>query len=755
MGEVQSSPGGAPELPASSATGLDVDDCASGNSTVDDSEVDSQGTLHEDEDDNDGQGINGLRGAGTGGRLGNEKWVCEEMPRSIVTRIEPGTDKGVQMKRDVLVINGETHFRAGVIQPPIKATIVGTSRSDVVELAVNKTRLSENVVRIQGETHYRATIIGEEVKATIIDTRMNGSRCQQPSRAKTRPKAPIRRKTSGQPLTSWQAEPIGRKPVLKSRPKAPVRPGQSLTAEPVGMEQDASFAKSDDEISIVTDCDNDFANMSVSDNALQYILSMQSPPVDEPEKPRGLPVEICKPNNVQNLKKDIVVRFRDINAVDRFIDLAFDTSVLERIPTVGTWTPNEEDQKYLSYIEYVIRSGFDFPAHSIGKLLILPVRQPYSSLQPLSFFSLIVARLVYLSTQAGQKVDPTVPFVELFVVPIDVSLVTGPSTQSKAISFSSIYRNQEGSIPQVIFEMSTRGYCIVEFPVAWKHAIGRIKRLYKAVALYAQVAMSSPNVIWKEQFNGIESGRFTGFIQSRLRSFWQMRKPRMDVEWPVPALETSLQLVTALLEDTEDRMLVNELPALSLWVFELFERISNVCLSRMLSFMDIDVNAFVLPENKVPEKYGSSVMRTYIYSACKNCGIHADLGLLTIAPRATVPGLHVFDSIKSRWENLDHQLDENQVCIFAGETLAKITNGAIRPTLHAVFEDGNSANLPANREMRMSMPFFQRWNPETVLSCNESTDESKLTVGEFTMNELYDNRWWRTPTNVLTITPDF
>lgn len=83
------------------------------------------------------------------------------------------------------------------------------------------------------------------------------------------------------------------------------------------------------------------------------------------------------------------------------------------------------------------------------------------------------------------------------------------------------------------------------------------------------------------------------------------------------------------------------------------------------------------------------------------CGIHEDLGLLTLLPRANVPALEVFDFRKGEWIDIESQMGPTDVLVMVGESLSKISNGYYVPCPHRVRQP-TEARYSAVYQVRVS-----------------------------------------------------
>lgn len=141
---------------------------------------------------------------------------------------------------------------------------------------------------------------------------------------------------------------------------------------------------------------------------------------------------------------------------------------------------------------------------------------------------------------------------------------------------------------------------------------------------------------------------------------------------------------------------------------------------------------------------GYCVMRPIHYPAIPDnvipsairAAAHEDLGIMTIVPRATAPGLQA-QKTDGTWLNVT--VPEGAAIINAGDVLSMVTNGMIPSTTHRVVNPD-----PLDKSDRYSIPFFGNLPADTPLrvlnKCIGNTRRQDLpkevTFGEF-MRERY------------------
>jgi len=109
--------------------------------------------------------------------------------------------------------------------------------------------------------------------------------------------------------------------------------------------------------------------------------------------------------------------------------------------------------------------------------------------------------------------------------------------------------------------------------------------------------------------------------------------------------------------------------------------------------------------------FSESMLRLYRYSGSfwlREGGGHHDMGLLTIIPKGTSPGLQIqleqSNSWRARWIGVEELMADDEAILFGGMTLARLTN--IPALFHRVDVHGRS---------RISAPYFHRPSPRVLI----------------------------------------
>ena len=192
-------------------------------------------------------------------------------------------------------------------------------------------------------------------------------------------------------------------------------------------------------------------------------------------------------------------------------------------------------------------------------------------------------------------------------------------------------------------------------------------------------------------------------------------------------------------------------------LFQLQEEIAIKTTSLLLTSFDLSPTFLIEPmidkrsieEIEEEKTMGANVMRVYQYLRDKteklpgisnaSTKIHSDMGFVTVSPRSNIPGLCILDPTSSRFENVEiNQLKEGEkylLNVFVGESFARLSDGALRATVHFVDEIQTGKS-------RYSMPFFMRGNPSSLFN---NVFDCSLTISDFIEKEVLTQRPWRDP----------
>ena len=86
---------------------------------------------------------------------------------------------------------------------------------------------------------------------------------------------------------------------------------------------------------------------------------------------------------------------------------------------------------------------------------------------------------------------------------------------------------------------------------------------------------------------------------------------------------------------------------------------------------------------------------------------HYDIGLLTMIPKSSSPGLEIRPENSSDWIQIEHFLKDDEAILFGGMTLARLTG--IPALFHRILTRGR---------IRISAPYFQRAAPHVFLAAS-------------------------------------
>ncbi|ETW03829.1 hypothetical protein H310_05186 [Aphanomyces invadans] len=262
-------------------------------------------------------------------------------------------------------------------------------------------------------------------------------------------------------------------------------------------------------------------------------------------------------------------------------------------------------------------------------------------------------------------------------------------------------------------------------------------------------------------------GRYVGFSCDPNREYLQLRHPLRSAGtvWPRPYFHEKNQTEFA----SNMLTLLKFLDGIGRDCMEAICAVLNVDRSFVFDDLLDDVSPPPATEAEVTAtnescRYGASVLRVYNYRNKKeavdqspsarmdlhmSCGSHADLGLVTVSPCATLPGLQMWNLDRMLWTDVESDASTLHFSVFAGETLGYITNGLIQAPLHRV----PATVVEDEATRRMSMPYFLRARPQACLNPTRPKDVPPLTVRDLMEERIFKTRPWRREASATT--PDY
>jgi len=108
--------------------------------------------------------------------------------------------------------------------------------------------------------------------------------------------------------------------------------------------------------------------------------------------------------------------------------------------------------------------------------------------------------------------------------------------------------------------------------------------------------------------------------------------------------------------------------------------------------------------------------------------VHQDTGLITLLPASTTPGLEILDRNNNLWIPVEKFLQPNDILLFGGLVMQKITCGVIQAAVHRVVREPKME--------RYSMPLEVKPNNDTILKVVETAAILEVNVSS---ESLFDN----------------
>lgn len=249
---------------------------------------------------------------------------------------------------------------------------------------------------------------------------------------------------------------------------------------------------------------------------------------------------------------------------------------------------------------------------------------------------------------------------------------------------------------------------------------------YQSLLQLLKVQNKSSRRAAKVHFDG---HRFAGYGADGGRRYMQMRSGmnnRSAFPWPLEVGEDYKPLVSA---------------------FEEIHQVARTVFKAILPHLGLsncDADKLLHDRHHL---YGSTVMRALLSRKPKEddddgfglhrdaSNLHADLGLLTVAPPANVPSLELWNPRTGEAVQPEKDAAPGEWIVFAGQTLAFLTGGAVQAAAHHV------PFVPEHDGVtRTSMPLFLRAAPGAIIASPDGLD--RMTIEAFMENVVGAGSPW-------------
>lgn len=370
-------------------------------------------------------------------------------------------------------------------------------------------------------------------------------------------------------------------------------------------------------------------------------------------------------------------------------------------------------------LEEELRKGFSLPA---GCTVFAAFRHDENSFAP-------PVPLVVISTLVDVRVEASIE-LEVICRP-QASVARAPRPPPPAVELS------DGRA--VVGSLRTNGYVIVRFD-------GKLRDLCRrSFEALASISIDTHRgIMLIDGSNGPRSKRSVGFAEDATRRWLQLRRGL----------------------GREGHCLPRDSPAV---LHELFFALEACCRTALGAIeTELGLSASSLVGLLDPEPFsdprhgprplaGASVMRAIQYKRSERAmrvgGAHTDLGLVTLMPVSSAPGLQGWDVERLGWDDVEATAaDRGHAVLFGGEALSYVAG--LPALVHRVSTRSRQVG-----PLRVSLPFFCRPRPDAVLSQvglahSGRNDALPLTVADFNVNRQYARRPWRSPPSDESL-PDF
>lgn len=448
-----------------------------------------------------------------------------------------------------------------------------------------------------------------------------------------------------------------------------------------------------------------------------------------------------------------------------------DRSQAARLPLPLVFDPPPPDASGMRLVELEaqLRATFGVPESS-SVFAVVPADELYSPPFPLALINVVALRL-FEALAPGQ--EP--PELHLALVVRSLELVRRPlpggrehespffAVPARALAlqddsvarrlararFASNMRRYGFARLEVTPEQAkipVEAFAAVRKWLAEQMALPKSKRWVDYVDASGRAEGAEPD----NKYPIVSRGRRVGFSSDRNREYLQLRMPMAasGTVWPPRYFADNDEDATKFASDM-------------LTLLQLLDDLARDCMRAICESLCLDESWIIddlldartpppsseeqVSSKDVSYKYGASVLRIYNYrnkagasSDDNSCGVHADLGLVTVSPVATVPGLQMWNLERMIWTDVEQDAESIHFSVFAGETLGLLTNGLISAPLHRV----PGIVVDSEESRRMSMPYFLRVRPEVCLN-PRAPKEKQILCRDFMEDVIFKKRPWR------------
>ncbi|GMH99819.1 hypothetical protein TrVE_jg2117 [Triparma verrucosa] len=332
---------------------------------------------------------------------------------------------------------------------------------------------------------------------------------------------------------------------------------------------------------------------------------------------------------------------------------------------------------------------------------------PPARIQMLSKFS--------SSACAGFALEqPWLPALPIEIVVKEAPVIEVELAPNEPIKVASLENDDESAGERILEAFSEQGFVVVDLGEAFAKAVG------EAYAGTGKILEDLREIKKGERRLSFDGGRYCGYGSDVAREWVQVRSGVAEkFPWPSGTRAHVASLKT---------------------VHDTCNRVARAILSKILKALWADEaerpsigSLLDAPGGEAEDAFGGSVQR--FFRLKDNSRVvnyrslpHADMGILTVAPRASNPALELVTPMGSTCRP-EEILKDSECVVFAGETLAFLSRGKVQAPIHWVPVSNGVGG-------RCSAPFFLRASPNAVLN-------DEMTTREFCEKHAVGPRPWR------------